>query len=94
MDVGMTHVATAMEPVHSSSKDYKKGIYTTGTLHGIIHQIPTLSPSRLPLQCTQVACGRRHTLASFKRVGEVDTLDNSVMDWVGSIAYTPRQLND
>jgi len=66
MDVGMTHVATAMEPVHSSSKDYKKGIYTTGTLHGIIHQIPTLSPSRLPLQCTQIACGRRHTLASFE----------------------------
>lgn len=56
MDAGMTHVAVVNE----------KGIYMSGTLHGIIHPTPTLKGARVPLKCTQIACGRRHTLALFE----------------------------
>jgi alpha-tubulin suppressor-like RCC1 family protein len=41
-------------------------IYQTGTLHGIIYSQPTIQQPKIPLQCTQIACGRRHTLALFE----------------------------
>eukprot|EP00553_Chaetoceros_curvisetus_P004275 CAMPEP_0204630724 /NCGR_PEP_ID=MMETSP0717-20131115/21103_1 /ASSEMBLY_ACC=CAM_ASM_000666 /TAXON_ID=230516 /ORGANISM="Chaetoceros curvisetus" /LENGTH=539 /DNA_ID=CAMNT_0051648079 /DNA_START=33 /DNA_END=1652 /DNA_ORIENTATION=- len=56
MDAGQTHIAVVNE----------KGIYMSGTLHGITHPLPTLKGARVPLKCTQIACGRRHTLAIFE----------------------------
>lgn len=41
-------------------------IYMTGTLHGRTHIKPTIQPARIPLKCTQISCGRRHTLALFE----------------------------
>jgi len=67
---GMTHVAFISKHDEASSNSYKHshGIYMTGTLHGVTYPHPTLKQAhaKIPLRCTQIACGRRHTLAVFE----------------------------
>jgi alpha-tubulin suppressor-like RCC1 family protein len=74
---GMTHVAfignnndEASSTSNSNANSYKQphGIYMTGTLHGVTYPHPTLKQAhaKIPLRCTQIACGRRHTLAVFE----------------------------
>ena len=59
---GAGHIVT----VHPSGQ-----IYMTGTLHGKTYLQPSLQPARIPLRCTQISCGRRHTLALFEGKGEL-----------------------
>lgn len=54
--VGLTHATFTTE----------KGIYVLGTLHGITNPFPTPRLAKIPLKCTQIACGRRHSLALFE----------------------------
>ncbi|GFH52651.1 hypothetical protein CTEN210_09127 [Chaetoceros tenuissimus] len=62
IDIGLTHISYLQNE-----------IYTTGTLHGNTYSIPQLLQPRIPLKCTKIACGRRHTLGLFE--GKV------VMSW-------------
>jgi len=53
---GMTHAAFVND----------EGIYMLGTLHGVTYPYPTMKHAKIPLKCTQIACGRRHILALFE----------------------------
>mmetsp|Transcript_4240 Transcript_4240/g.8110 ORF Transcript_4240/g.8110 Transcript_4240/m.8110 type:complete len:683 (-) Transcript_4240:3860-5908(-) len=56
LEVGLTHVTFTTE----------KGIYVMGTVHGVTIPYPTSRLAKVPLKCTQIACGRRHSLALFE----------------------------
>lgn len=53
---GLTHVTCTTE----------KGIYIMGTMHGVTYPVPTPRLAKIPLRCTQISCGRRHSLALFE----------------------------
>eukprot|EP00979_Chaetoceros_neogracilis_P009349 scaffold2116_cov140-Chaetoceros_neogracile.AAC.24 len=76
---GRTHVAFISNhddnyttPSHQSlsmsksQNQSQQGIYMTGTMHGVTYPHPTHKLVKIPLKCTQIACGRRHTLAVFE----------------------------
>lgn len=54
--VGLTHATFTTE----------KDICMLGTLHGVTYPFPTPRLAKVPLKCTQIACGRRHSLALFE----------------------------
>jgi alpha-tubulin suppressor-like RCC1 family protein len=61
----VTQLAAGMTHLSFITAD-QTNIYQSGTLHGITYPQPTLIQPKIPLQCTQIACGRRHTLALFE----------------------------
>ena len=63
---GMTHATFLYETNPNAVKSNAIQIHQTGTIHGIIYPQPTSVCPKIPLQCTQIACGRRHTLALFE----------------------------